>query len=249
LISYGPDAIYLDCARTHAGIHPIPVHGWYPSATFPHLRYGYNDYEIERYRTLYGKEPPYRSPGSVEPLVPTEDEIHWNQVRGSFLTDFLREAAAAIHGARMKLCVCFYPTTYNGLNPDYHCRQQLGWFDIDWKKWVDEKMIDEIRLCTDHRKFGYDDWIAHSAKTYRYAQDKGVKVLIDCAIEGSYDQMENPPNPLPIEKSKNPDFFFSLMEQITIKMLNTTADGVFFYEHCGNDQRTWQAIQSARQRY
>ncbi len=117
LLSYDPDAIYLDCARTHAGAHPIPVHGWYPSATFPHLRYGYNDYEIERYKTLYGKEPPYRSPTSVAPLEPTEDEIRWNQVRGSFLTDFLREASAAIRSANKKLCVCFYSATYNGLNP------------------------------------------------------------------------------------------------------------------------------------
>lgn len=249
LISYGPDAIYLDCARTHSGIHPIPVHGWYPAATFPHLRYGYNDYEIERYRNQYDKEPPVRSPRSVEPLIPTEDELNWNKVRGSFLTDFLREASQAVHDANMKLCVCFYPKTYNGLNPGYHCRQQLGWFDIDWKTWVDEKLVDEIRLNIDHRKFGYDDWVADSADTYRYAQDKGVKVLVDCSIEGSYDRMENPPAPLPIEKTKNPDLFYSLMEKMTLNMLNTSADGVFFYEYTGNDQRTWNAIQSALQNY
>jgi uncharacterized lipoprotein YddW (UPF0748 family) len=249
LISYGPDAVYMDCARTHAGIHPIPVHGWYPGATFPHLRYGYNDYEIERYRKRYGKEPPVRSPRSMEPLEPTEDEINWNKVRGSFLTDFMRQASREIHDADIQVCVCFYPKTYNGLNPGYHCRQQLGWFDIDWRRWVDEKLIDEIRLNIDHRKFGYDDWVAHSAQTYRYAQDKGVKVFIDCGIESKYDRMENPPAKLPITKKDQPDLFFQLMHDMTLKMLNTSADGIFYYEHCGNDQRTWNTLKSAWAQY
>jgi len=110
-------------------------------------------------------------------------------------------------------------------------------------------MIDEIRLNVDHRKFGYDDWLAHSAQTYLYAQDKGVSVYIDCAIESEYDLMENPPAELPITKKGQSGLFFTLMHDMTVKMLNTSADGIFFYEHCKNDKRTWEALRSAREEY
>jgi len=39
------------------------------------------------------------------------------------------------------------------------------------------------------------------------------------------------------------------MEQMTLHMLHTSADGVFFYEHAGNDDRTWKTICSVWQRY
>jgi len=249
LVSYGADGIYMDCGRTHSGIHPIPIHGWYPTATMPHTYYGYNDYEVARYTKLYGKEPPRRSSRSLAPKEPSADEINWNKVRGSFLTEFMREASAAIRAANQKVFVCFFPKTYNGFNPGYQCRQQLGWFDIAWEQWVEEGLLDEIRLNIDHRKFGFDDWVAKSQYTYKKAQDAGVKVYIDCAIEDEYDKMENPPYELPVTKKYHPEAFFSLMEDMTAKMLNTTADGVCFYDHPGNDERTWKAIRNARKRY
>ena len=249
IVSYGADAIYLDCARTHSGANPIPVHGWFPGARTPHIRYGYNDYEIARYREQYGEEPPVRSPTDLSSPEPTEDEINWNQVRGSFLTEFMREASSAVRSSDQKLCVCFFPKTYNGFNPGYQCRQMLGWFDVAWEQWVDEKLIDEIRLNVDHRKFGYDDWTANSRNTYRKAQDAGVKVFIDCALDYTYDRMANPPVALPVTREKMGDDFYKLQEDMTLKMLQTSADGVFFYEHCGTDSPTFEAIRSARQRY
>lgn len=108
-------------------------------------------------------------------------------------------------------------------------------------------MIDGIRLNIDHRRFGYDDWLTASAQTYREAQRRGIRVLIDCAIEGSYDQVENPPRPLPIRKNEAPDAFFGLMGRMVRKMLDSSADGIAFYEHCGNDNRTWDTIAAAAQ--
>ena len=145
-----------------------------------------------------------------------------------------------------QLYICFFPPTYNGFNPGFHCRQMLGRYHIDWPVWADEGLIDGIRLNVDHRRFGYDDWLAHSAAAFRPAQEKGVRMLIDCAIEQRYDKMENAPKPLPVAKKDDPETFFHLMQTMTEKMLTTMADGVFFYEHCGNDERTWQAISSAK---
>ncbi len=122
----------------------------------------------------------------------------------------------------------------------------LGRFHIDWRTWVKESLVDGIRLNVDHRRFGYDDWRAASAETYRFAQERGVRVFIDCAVESRYDRVENPPKPLPISKEKDPDIFFPLMSQMAEKMLRSSADGVFFYEHAGNDRRTWEALAAAK---
>jgi len=122
----------------------------------------------------------------------------------------------------------------------------LGRFRIDWRTWCDEQLVDAIRLNVDHRRFGYDDWQAVSGGKYKYAQDRGVQVYIDCAIDGGcYDQLENPPRPLPICKDKDSDIYFGLMRDMTVKMLESSADGLFFYEHAGNDDRTWRALAEA----
>lgn len=143
--------------------------------------------------------------------------------------------------------MCFFPATYNGFNPGYHCRQMLGRLHVDWGRWVAEGLIDSIRLNVDHRRFGYDDWVAHSAETYAKAQEQGVKVYVDCAIESRYDQVENPPAPLPIAKVKQPELFFELMGTMVGKMLNSSADGIVYYEHCGNDARTWKTLRAAHE--
>jgi len=39
---------------------------------------------------------------------------------------------------------------------------------------------------------------------------------------------------------------FALMGEMTEKMLRSSADGVFCYEHCGNDHRTWKTIAAAK---
>ncbi|MBI2193709.1 MAG: hypothetical protein HYU36_17165 [Planctomycetes bacterium] len=57
--------------------------------------------------------------------------------------------------------------------------------------------------------------------------------------------MENRPASLPILKSKNPELFFDLMANMVRKMLGTSADGVVYYEHCGNDERTWRTLHAA----
>ena len=243
----GCDAIYLDCGRTHAGANPIPVHGWWPQWTNPFLAYGYNEPDVQRYRSRYGKEPPYRHWTTLESMEPTEEELNWNRVRGEALTDFIREVRPLAQRYKTPIVVSFYPPTYNGFNPGYHCREMLGRYYIDWQTWVKEGLIDAVRLIVDHRKFGYDDWVANSAHTYAEAQKAGVKVYIDCCLGGSYDKMENPPAPLPIRRSDNPQLFDELRRNMIRNMLKTSADGIFYYEHAGGDDTTWPLLRAVHE--
>ncbi len=184
-LDYGCDGLYLDVARTHAGANPLPLIDWvWPRWTNPYLAYGYNEPDVALYRDRYGEEPPTggerADPGSLEP---TEAERNWNSVRGEALTEFMREVRPIARSYDAPVHVCFYPTTHNVYNPGYQCRQMLGRYHIDWQTWVAEDLIDTIRLNVDHHKFGYDDWLAHSAQTYKQAQDKGQSIDWTCNAE------------------------------------------------------------------
>ncbi|HZQ21626.1 MAG TPA: hypothetical protein VFA89_02405 [Terriglobales bacterium] len=244
IIGYKPDGVYFDVSRTHSGIYPVLAYGWYPQWTSPYLKYGYNEPEVALYRKLYGKNPPLRSVISLQDLEETPEERNWNAVRGSFLTEFIREASQLVHAAGMKVAVDFYPSTYNNFQPGAQTRQQLGRMKIDWKKWADERLVDVIRLNIDHRKHGYDDWVDASAETYKYAQDRGVKVYVDCAIDGVFDMLKKPPAPLPILKDKQPDLYYKIVHDVTQNIVNSSADGVFYYEAYEKDDALYRAIRT-----
>ncbi len=133
LIAYRADGIYFDISRTHSGVYPVLVFGYYPQWTNPYLRYGYNEPEIALYRKLYGKNPPIRDVGrraQLQNMNETEDERNWNSVRGSFLTDFMREACGLVHSAGMKVAVGFYPESFNDFQPGTNVRQQMGRIEV-----------------------------------------------------------------------------------------------------------------------
>jgi uncharacterized lipoprotein YddW (UPF0748 family) len=242
-LDYGCDGIYLDVARTHSGINPIPIHGWWPQWTSPYLAYGYNEPDMARYRERYGEAPPMIHWTDTRDLEPTAEDNNWYRVRGEALTRFVREVSPMIRAQGVPLYVCFFPATYNGFNPGYQCRQELGRYHIDWETWVDEGLIDGIRLNADHRRFGYDDWIANSAATYKKAQDKGVKVLIDCAMDRVYDKSDDPATRhSPPRRDHQPE---SLMETMIGKILGTSADGIVYYEHASSGPGTWKAMRRA----
>jgi len=244
-LSYGADGIYLDCGRSHAGANPIPVYGWAPQWSNPYLAYGYNEPDVARYRQQYGQDPPIVQVTDHGEMTVTDEEANWNRVRGESLTDFLREIRPQFARTGQELYACMYPATYNGFNPGYQCRQMLGHFSLDWPTWVGEDLVDGIRLNVDHRRFGYDDWVADSAVVYKEAQQRGKRVLIDCALDTRYDQLEDAPGPLPIRLDDDPDLFFGLVGEMVGKMTASSADGVFFYEHCGTDARFWEAIRAS----
>ena len=108
-LSYDPDGIYLDCARTHAGANPIPVHGWWPQWTNPYLAYGYNEPDVARYREKYGEDPSGPAYTDTGYLDPSEAERSWNRVRGEALTLFLREISPILQAVGKPLHICFFP--------------------------------------------------------------------------------------------------------------------------------------------
>ena len=242
LIAYKPDGIYFDVSRTHAGVYPVVLLPGYPQWTSPYLSYGYNEPEIARYKERYGKNPPLRWHDNLRDIEVTKDEENWNAVRGSFLTDFLRQASNLVHASGMKVIVAFYPTTYNFYQPGTQTRPPLGHIQIEWRTWCDEKLIDIIRLEVDHRKHGYDDWVDNSAKTYKYAQDRGIKVYLDCAIEHAFDVLKTPPVPLPIREATQPDLYYKIISDTTRNILNSSADGVVYYEAGHNTEGLYEAI-------
>ena len=244
-LDYGSDAVYLDCARTHASANMVPVGGWWPHWTNPYLAYGYNEPDVARYRGLYGEGPPTPDTTVRPDAEPTEAECNWNRVRGEALTDFVREVRPLARSYGSDVVACFNPPSYNDQNPGYHCRPALGRYHVDWETWAEEGLIDAVRLNVDHSRFGYDDWVASSAQTYKPAQEKGVKVYVDCAIESEYEKLEDSPYPLPVKKAEQPDRFFDLMGTMVGKMLKTSADGVFYYENAGNDERTYRTLRAA----
>ncbi|MFC1526733.1 hypothetical protein ACFL6X_07990 [Candidatus Latescibacterota bacterium] len=247
-LSYGVDGVYLDCGRTHAGANPIPVYGWAPQWTNPYLAYGYNEPDVARYRAQYGEPPPVVQVTDTGGQEVGEAEDAWNRARGEGLTQFMREVRPLFAPSGQELVVCFYPATYNGFNPGYQCRQILGHFHLDWPAWVDEDLVDGVRLNVDHRRFGYDDWVKDSSRIYAGAQARGKRVLVDGALDARVDQLADPPRPLPIRQEDDADYYFGLVEEMVTRMLSSSADGVFFYEHCNTDSRFWEAIRHANAR-
>jgi len=245
LTNYRADGIYFDISRTHSGVYPVLAFGYYPQWTNPYLRYGYNEPEIARYRKLYGKNPPIRDVGQrMQPqsMDETEDEKKWNSVRGSFLTDFMREASRFVHEAGMKVAVGFYPESFNDFQPGTNVRQQMGRMEVAWGKWADEGLVDIIRLKVEGGAHGLDDWLQSSGRRYASVQRRGVRVYVDVSINGQFDKPIPPSSPLPITYQESPAKYLRVLESITKGIMNSSADGAFVYEAQDTPQPVFDAI-------
>lgn len=96
--------------------------------------YGWNAPVLAAYRERFG-------PGPIEPAKLAA-------VRGDFYTRFLQDAAKLIHARGKKLHVHFHAEAFR---PDPVFGQQNGVpanIDFQWKRWIDEGLVDEIYLRT-----------------------------------------------------------------------------------------------------
>ncbi|MBC8167157.1 MAG: hypothetical protein H7Y20_14965 [Bryobacteraceae bacterium] len=160
----------------------------------------------------------------------------------------MRDASRLVHEAGMKVAVGFYPESFNDFQPGTNLRQQMGRMEVAWQKWVEEGLIDVIRLNVDGGAHGLDDWLQSSAKQYSSAQRRGVKVYVDVSIDGTFERLMNPPVPLPISYKENPTVYLRVLNDTVKGIMSSSADGAFFYEAQDTPQPIYQAIRSGAQR-
>ena len=153
-------------------------------------------------------------------------------MRGEFLTTFIRDAAGAVHRADQTLSVGFYTDAENHLSPaGQRGRQTLGGLHIDWETWHHEWLIDEVILACEHRRLGDHDWTTHSAPQFKNAQAAGLKVIPSVAVEHRFDELQGKRLDSPISIKDQPELFFQTLHRGIRTILESSADGVYCYEH------------------
>jgi len=118
----------------------------------------------------------------------------------------------------------------------------MGRIEVAWQKWVDESLIDLIRLKLEGGAHGLDDWLESSGSRYASAQRRGVKVYVDVSIDGKFDKLAAPPSPLPLIYLENPKTYLRVLESITKGIMSSTADGVLIYEAQDTPWAIFEAI-------
>lgn len=220
LIAYGGDGVYVDVARSHAGIWPVMAMPLTPVVD-PYHRYGFNDPEAEAYQQRHG----------VDPRREPYDDDAWQRLRGEYLTEFLRQAIELVRSRGQRLAVAFYSDAEIYLSPaGQRGRRPLGRFYHDWPAWVQQALIDDIVIIAEHRRFGDEDWANHSGAQFTTARQRGTKVHIWAATESRIDEMKGPPAPLPISFQTAPEFYRRTLGEMLGRCVRTDADGVLMYE-------------------
>ena len=124
LLAYGPDGIFFS-NRSHSNM------------TNRQKERGFNPPVIARYIERFGSDP--RIPAAY-------DLKQFSQVQGEFYTQFLREAAALIHGAGKRCAIAVSWQRSGRIAP------RLGALDksfFDWQTWVKEGLADELVIGGD----------------------------------------------------------------------------------------------------
>lgn len=124
ILAYGADGVFFS-TRTHSNIDERQI------------EYGFNEPVIERYKELYGGDPRDPDYYSLE---------RFSQVQGDFFTEFLAAAAERVHNQGQKLQVAVswqrngrIANRLGGLHKDFY----------QWKRWVEEGIIDELVIGGD----------------------------------------------------------------------------------------------------
>jgi hypothetical protein len=227
LIACGVDGIYLDTARTHAGIQPVmplPLTG-----KDQYLQYGFNEPEVEEFKRRYGINPGQFNPADANPK--DFDWRTWYRFRGEYLTQFLREARELTRRENVNLTAGFYTDAETYLSPaGRRGRVPMGLFHHDIETWVEEDLADAFVLILDHRRFGDRDWREHSAPQFDLARQKGKKVYITGATESRIDELDNSPVKLPVTIQDDRKGFLKALEHALRSCLSQSADGLYLYE-------------------
>jgi Glycosyl hydrolase-like 10 len=110
---YEVDGVFLS-TRTHS----VPAeHG---------DQFGFNEPVVKEFERRYG----------VNILQSMFDLEKWRQLRGEFLTQFLRETHSYLKGRGKQLSI--------GIPQGNHLGPPFGNLSLDWRTWVQEKLVDEL---------------------------------------------------------------------------------------------------------
>jgi hypothetical protein len=125
--------------------------------------FGFNDPIVEEYKRRWG----------VDIRTEDFDLEKWRGLRGEYFTELLREIAAVVHARGKRFSLGTARGDYIGF--------PLGNMKLEWRKWISEKIIDELHL--DEYGWGW------GRQGYGYVTDfatgRGLKPL-DVAVREDY---------------------------------------------------------------
>ncbi len=154
LLDYGVDGIYLKTGFQHNMIWDFLSHDYED--------YVYNDIALKEYNRRWG-----------HPVENKYDNSHLKEIYGDYFIEWIREASEIIHNRGKQLVFSIRPGDY--------LEGSAGKWPNNWRKLVDEKVIDmfllEPRLNTRHH-----DFLQMLEKRYGYfnlCHKAGIKVGVD----------------------------------------------------------------------
>jgi hypothetical protein len=126
----------------------VSAHG---SLTDEPLEYGFNDLIVDEYRRRY----------KSDISMTNQDLQRLAALRGGHYTAFLREASKRVRASGRKMQVHIHTEAFRP-NP---CHGQLMGFpaniDFDWKRWLNETLVDSVTLRTSWFEAGEDGDRSH----------------------------------------------------------------------------------------
>ncbi len=231
LIAYGFDGVYLDTARTHAGaqlVMPLPLTGG-----DPYIQYGYNKEEVEAYQNATGQSPPEPDQHATQP-----DAFH--RFRGTFLTQFLREARDVTRQANVQLHAGVYTDASTYLSPaGRRGRVPMGWFHHDVGTWIKDGLLDGLNVLIEHRRYGDRDWRDHTAAQFAEPRRNSLRVFIQAATQQRVDELADSPVPVPVDIAHDRAGFLRALEAGIDACLSQSADGVYLYDAIAPERRNY----------
>jgi HEAT repeat protein len=124
--------------------------------------FGYNQPIVDEFKSRYG----------VDIRTQSFDKTAWAQLRGEYVTQFLRELHASLAPYGKKICIwlnCDDPGTPMYWGVPTPLTRTAGHIQMDWQTWVDEGIVDELMVY-----WPGNDIVLNQVNTY--CQGKPVKV-------------------------------------------------------------------------
>jgi len=150
------DGVFLSL-RTHS---PPPEHA---------DQFGFNEPVVKEYERLYGRNI----------LLQSFDLEKWRDLRGEYLTTFLRDVKAHVSRKGQKLAI--------GISQGEYIGPPFGNMKLHWRQWVSEKIIDE--LVVGHITQERSRYPNRAQRAYGYVQNQEENLNlppIEQAIAESY---------------------------------------------------------------